>query len=82
MNTDFNLETVRQPMWGVFVDHEGNLECMFLEIVERVSGKNKKQMVTAIFMDKKEAEHFASACAKKWPDKGFYVQECKVALEL
>ena len=83
MDRDFeNMERVQQPIWGVFFDHKGNFDCMFLGIVEGVSGKNRNQEVAALFPDKEEAEFFASACVKKWPDKDFYVRECEVVMKL
>ena len=82
MNIDFNNKDRVLHLWGVFVDNKGNFDCMSLEIIEKVSGKKKQQQVAAVFTDKEGAEHFATACAKKWPDKDFYVQECKVARKL
>ena len=75
---DMSGAPLRRSWWGVYVDREGELDLMLLEIVENVSGENKVQQVVAIFEIKKEAEHFAEACAKKWPEYGFYTLRCEV----
>ena len=79
---DMSGAFLERSWWGVYVDREGELYLVLMEIVETVSGKNEKQQVGAIFEVKKQAERFAKACAKKWPEFGFYTRRCEVHMDM